>query len=93
MTPREVLLRLQNNIKARLLQARQFEDALDVIETMLLIAPNATALWRESGLLNARLDNVKAAVAALEEFMRRDSGDTSRYRTSVLLQELRGRLN
>lgn len=93
MTPREVLLRLQNNIKTRLLQARQFEDALDVIETMLLIAPNATALWRESGLLNARLDNVKAAVAALEEFMRRDSGDTTRYRTSVLLQELRGRLN
>jgi len=93
MTPREVLLRLQNNIKARLLQARQLEDALDVIETMLLIAPNATALWRESGLLNARLDNVKAAVAALEEFMRRESRDTSRYRTSVLLQELRGRLN
>lgn len=93
MTSREVLLRLQNNIKARLLQARQVEEALEIIETMLLIAPGATALWREAGLLNARLDNVKAAVAALEEFLRRESGDSSRYRTSVLLQELRARLN
>jgi len=42
--------------------------------------------------LHAHLDNVKEAVAALEEYMRRTVGDAARYRTSVLLQELRGRL-
>jgi len=31
-------------------------------------------------------------VTALEEYMRRNTGDAARYRTSVLLQELRSRL-
>ena len=93
MTKREVLLRLENNVKIRLLRQDRLEDALHHVETMLLFAPEVALLWREAGLINARLDNVKAAVAALEEFMRRDGDDTNAYRTSVLLQELRARLN
>lgn len=93
MTKREVLLRLENNLKIRLLKLDRLEEALGHVETMLLFAPEVAMLWREAGLINARLDNVKAAVAALEEFMRRDGDDTNAYRTSVLLQELRARLN
>lgn len=93
LSAREVLLRLQNTIKARLLDSRQIEDALAQIELMLLFAPESPELWREAGVLNSRLDNVKAAVAAFEEFLRRETRDSSRYRVSILLQELRGRLN
>ena len=91
--PREVLLRLQNAIKARLLDSRQIEDALAQVELMLLFAPETPALWREVGVLNSRLDNVKAAVAAFEEFLRRETRDSKRYRVSIMLQELRGRLS
>src|SRR5882757_2828669 len=65
----DVLLRLQNNLKSRLLQAGQTERALGVVETMLLLAPDLADLWQEAGLMNARLGNLRAAVRALEEFV------------------------
>ena len=89
---RGILLHLQNNVKVRLLHEDRLEEALDIVEAMLVFAPNTTNLWREAGLLNVRLDNIKEAVALLEEFLRRSKGDASRYRTTILLQELRGRL-
>lgn len=89
---RELLLRIEQTVKMRFLRSDRLAEALEVVEASLLFAPDMAHLWREAGLLYARLDNVKAAVAALEEYMRRNSGDASRYRTSVLLQELRARL-
>jgi regulator of sirC expression with transglutaminase-like and TPR domain len=89
---RGILLHLQNNVKVRLLHEDRLEEALDIVETMLIFAPAMTNLWREAGLLNVRLDNIKEAVVLLEEFLRRSKGDATRYRTTVLLQELRGRL-
>ncbi len=93
MDNRQILLRAQNHIKVRLLRADRLDDALEAIETMLLFAPAAAELWREAGLLNARLDKVTAAVAALEEFLLHNTGDSARFRTSILLQELRGRIS
>ena len=89
---RDILVRLQNNVKSRLLETERLEDALAAIEAMLLFAPDEAALWRESGVINARLDKVEAAVAALEEYLRCDTGEAARYRASALLQELKGRL-
>ncbi|MBL6932945.1 MAG: tetratricopeptide repeat protein, partial [Rhodospirillales bacterium] len=68
------------------------DEALDVVETLLLLAPGEPALWREAGILNARLDRVREAVTALEEYLKNADADASRYRTSILLQELRTRL-
>ncbi len=93
MTNRAIILRSQRNAKALHLRSDDLEQALDVVDTLLLIAPKSPALWREAGILNARMDRLKEAVAALENFMRNSSADTSRYRTSILLQELRERLN
>jgi regulator of sirC expression with transglutaminase-like and TPR domain len=93
MGNRDLLMRLQNNIKARLLRGGRLYDALEVIEAMLLFAPARPELWREAGLIYARVDRVKDAVAALEEYMKRGTTGDARYNTSVLLQELRQRLN
>lgn len=90
---RDALLRLHGDYKVRLLRRERLEDALEAVETMLLFAPGAARLWREAGLLNARLERVEAAVASLEEYMRCTPADGPRYRASVLLQELRGRLS
>ena len=70
----------------------RLDEALERVETTLLFAPDVAALWRESGLLSAKLDRVEAAVAALEQFLRLNPGDSARFQMSVLLQELRGRL-
>ncbi|MBT3305770.1 MAG: tetratricopeptide repeat protein [Alphaproteobacteria bacterium] len=93
MGNRDILLRLQNNIKARLLQRDRFDDAVEVLETMVLIAPARADLWREVGILRARLDHIESAVQALEEHLRLTGADETRYKTSMLLQELRTRLN
>lgn len=93
MGNRDILARLQGNIKTRLLREERFDDALETLETMLLFAPDRPELWRETGLLHARLDHLEDAVRALEEYLRRCGADEARYNTSALLQELRARLN
>ncbi len=87
-----VILRLMTARKSALLRARKLEEAAALIEVALLLAPNKPELWRESGLLYARLDRVQAAIDALEAYLRLGNEDTGRYHTTMLLQELRGRL-
>jgi regulator of sirC expression with transglutaminase-like and TPR domain len=93
VSDREVLLRLQNNIKLRRMQMRQPERALAAVETMLLFAPDQAALWREAALINAHLENLGAAIEQLERFMALETGDALRHKTALLLQQLKGRLN
>src|SRR5438477_3775810 len=51
VSDRDVLLRLQNNVKSRLLQAGRQEHALRIIDTMLMLAPDLAELWYDSGML------------------------------------------
>jgi regulator of sirC expression with transglutaminase-like and TPR domain len=90
---RDVLLRLQNNLKSRLLQAGQADRALRVIETMLMLAPDLPELWQESGLLHARLGNMRAGVRAFEEFVARAPDGAARHQAAALLQQLKSKLN
>lgn len=90
---REILLRTQNNIRNRMLRSDRVEDAIEVIDTMLLFAPKSTNLWREKATLLARIDQIPEAILALEQFLLHDQGSDSRYKASMLLQELRQRLN
>lgn len=92
LSDRGLLLRTFAAKKALLLRGKRLEDAADVIDTALLVAPAEAALWRERGLINARLDRVRDAIDALEEYLRLGEGDEGRYHTTILLQELRGRL-
>lgn len=90
---RDILLRLHNNVKTRLLRADRIEPAAEAIRRMLLFAPAEAGLWRESGLCHARLGNLAAAIAALETFIGMDAGQLQRHQAARLLQELKARLN
>jgi regulator of sirC expression with transglutaminase-like and TPR domain len=90
---RDVLLRLQNNLKSRLLQTGRHERALGVVETMLLLAPDLAELWHEAGLLNARLGNMRAGVNALEQFIVRAPESAARHQAAAMLQQLKAKLN
>jgi regulator of sirC expression with transglutaminase-like and TPR domain len=93
LSAREVLIRLQANIRVRLVAEQRWSEAAEVVERMLLVAPDNPALWREQGVLQARMDRVSAAIASLEESLRRGGPDPERYETSALIQELRQRLS
>jgi regulator of sirC expression with transglutaminase-like and TPR domain len=90
---RDVLLRLQNNLKSRLLQAGRHERALRIVETMLLLAPDLVGLWQEAGTLHAHQGNLRAAVHAFEEVVRRAPEGTARHQAAVVLQQLKAKLN
>jgi regulator of sirC expression with transglutaminase-like and TPR domain len=93
VSDRDVLLRLQNNLKARLIQAEHYERAVVVAETMLMLAPDLAELWREVGLLHTRLGNMRSAAAALEQVVLRTPDGTARHQAAALLQQLRSKLN
>lgn len=93
MSRRAILYRLQNNIKVRLIRAGRMAEALKIIETIALFAPQAADPWRESGIINARLGNCSAAVAALEEYLKFDDDPTNRREAHALLQEMKSKIN
>jgi regulator of sirC expression with transglutaminase-like and TPR domain len=90
---RDILIRLNNEVKLRLLRCGRIDRAVGVVETMLLFAPDRALLWREAGLMHMRLDNLGAAVAALEQFVARTTNIQAKSRTQALLAELKNRLN
>jgi regulator of sirC expression with transglutaminase-like and TPR domain len=83
MADRDVLLRLQNNVKIRALAAGDRERAIRALESMVLVAPGAAAAWRELSGLYAEGDRLRAAIMALE----RAGGE------AAALADLRRRLN
>ncbi|RDD63120.1 SirB1 family protein [Ferruginivarius sediminum] len=88
-----ILLRLQNNRKLRLLKAQQADEAIGVIEGMLMFAPGEPRLWREAGLLHAHQGNLRAATTALEQFVELSDDPAKREEARELIAQLRSRLN
>jgi len=93
---RDVLLRLENNVRLRLVKREAWEQAAGSLERMLAVAPDRPAPVEIVGQINARLDKRRAAIAAFEHFLAVDQGKGDpalRQRVQGLLQELRRGLN
>jgi regulator of sirC expression with transglutaminase-like and TPR domain len=90
---RDILLRLENNLKIRLIQEGELERAAEVLEWMTLIAPKHAPLYREAGLIQARLGKLAAARAALERFLEISDNDSQRHQVARLIQDLGQQLN
>ena len=93
MGKRAVLLRLQNNIKLRRLQAHDIEGALACVEDMLRLAPLNPLLWREAGMMHQRMEQFGAALVALEKSLVLAPQAAGAERVRALVEELRHRLN
>ena len=93
MSSRNVLLRLQNNIKSRRLAGNDLSGALSAIQDMLRIAPDLSTLWREAALLNQELEHVGAAVRCYQRFLDLVPQGDAALRTRAAIDELRSRLN
>jgi regulator of sirC expression with transglutaminase-like and TPR domain len=90
---RELLLRLQNNIKLRLLAADRGEEALGALETMIMLAPGLASMWREAGVLQSELGNLRAATASLQHSLSLGLEPLEAAQAADLLQRLRGTLH
>lgn len=90
---RDILIRLQNNLKFRLIAAEDYEAALRVVEVMRLIDPQEPRLLLDAGVLYARLEQTKAAITALEAYIEKAPRALDRHDAFLLLEELRARMN
>jgi regulator of sirC expression with transglutaminase-like and TPR domain len=94
VSDRDVLLRLENNVRLRLAKREDWAGAAQSLDRMLAIAPDRPELLFEAGQLNARLDKRRAAILAFQRFLDLEGGDAElRQRATALLQELRRGLN
>jgi len=90
---RAVLLRLQNNIKLRRLQAGNMEGALACTENMLRIAPDEASQWRDAVLMHQRLGQLSDALRCGEAFLRLVPQGEAAERMRAAMADLRARLN
>lgn len=90
---RDILIRLQNNIKTRAMGAGNLPRALEVLERMTALTPERSELWWETAMLHSRLGNLRTAIATLETYLAAGSPPTGAREIEELLQRLRGRVN
>lgn len=93
LSRRDILLRLQHNVKRRLLSQDRVDAAVSTLQGMILFAPRNQDLWRELGYLQAELGQIRAAITALEVVRDLAVDPAPMQQTDVMLKELRWRLN
>lgn len=90
---RDILVRLQNNIKLRQIDAGDYDGALKTIEHARLIAPQEFRLLLDAGVLYSKTGQPMAAIKALESYIDQVDNPQHRYDAELLLQELKSSLN
>lgn len=90
---RDLLMRLQNNIKLRQIEAEDYEAALRTVEAMREIAPAENRLLFDAGILNAKIGNPQAAIEVLERYLKAPLTPREHQDVTALLAELRGLIN
>lgn len=93
VSAREVLLRLQNNIKARAWRAGDIERAAEMLRRMLLLAPGFAPAWRELGVVEGRLGRIRQAIAATERFLMLAGSEAASLEAEAFLRHIRRQLN
>ncbi len=92
-TNRDTLLRFQNNLKYRHIDAENYDDALVIVHRMALIAPQDHRLNLDKAVLYARLDQVHAAIDNIKIYIDNTAEPYDRQEAQDFLNQLRLRLN
>lgn len=86
---RDMLLRLQNNLKKRLIEQEEYAQAVIVVEAMEALAPAEIRTLFDKGILYAKLGQKGQAVQALEDYIARVADARDRQQAQGLLQQIR----
>ncbi len=90
---RDILLRLQNNIKARALKVNDTARASEILERMALVAPVVASVWQELGILSVHMGNLRRAMNALETFLDFAPSQDEEREAESLLKQIKSSLN
>ena len=90
---RDILIRLQNNIKTRALQEGNLNRGIEILVSMNLIAPTNVDILLELALLEANQGNYHRAIKRLEFFLEFNSKALDKVRIIDLKDKLEHNLN
>lgn len=85
---RDILLRLQNNIKFRQIEREDYAQALKTVGLMKSFAPDEHRLLLDESVLKARLSDVKGAIIAVKAYLEAMLDPKDRYEAELLLRTL-----
>jgi len=93
VTKRDLLIRLQNNVKLRQIEAEDYENAAYTIEMMRKINPDRYQLLFDAGVLYTRIDKPLAALRAFENYIELATDPKDREEAYALMQQVKSLLN
>jgi len=85
---RDMLVRLQNNLKKRLIEGEDYAQAIIVIEAMEALAPDEYRTLFDKGVLYAKLGQTHQAMTALEQYIERTPSPADKHQARLLLQQI-----
>lgn len=86
---REMLIRLQNNLKKRLIDQEEYAQAVIVVEAMEALAPDEYRTLFDKGVLYAKLGQRQQAVRAFEDYMDKTPDAREKQQAMALLQQIK----
>jgi regulator of sirC expression with transglutaminase-like and TPR domain len=86
--PKDILVRMLENLKGNYLNARDDERALGALERILLVRPDSADHVRDCGIVLTRLGRQADAAAALERYLELVPDAPDRIRVRMLLDQL-----
>ncbi len=88
LSDRDIVLRLENNLKLRRQRAGDIAGALAVIERMVVLAPDHGVLLGESGMMLLHLGHADAALARFQQALAVTRSDQQRQLLGTLIRRL-----
>jgi len=88
-TNREILTRLQNNIKLRQIEASDYTGALETIKAMRLVAPQEFRLLLDAGVLYSKTGQMEQAEDALMRYIDEVKNPQFKQDALLLLEQVR----
>lgn len=89
VTRRDMLVRLQNNIKKRLIDAEDYAQAVIVLESMEALAPSEMRTLFDKGVLYAKLGQRQQATVALERYVEKTQDAQGKRQALAILQQIK----
>ena len=90
---RGILVRLQNIIKFRQIEAEDYQGALETVQRMRQIDPQEYRLLLDEGVLLARTGEPRGAIDSLVAYIEKAPNSRDRMEAELLLQQLNDALN
>ncbi len=88
-TNREILTRLQNNIKLRQIEASDYKGALETIKAMRLVAPQEFRLLLDAGVLYSKTGQMEQAEESLMRYVDEVKNPQFKQDALLLLEQVR----